>query len=149
MTTPEVGVDVLCKRFTLLSSKTVQRAEGRHLSLLELNLNVVRTMRWELVKLRGSKDSVSPGHVLGGNKVSDVVVRMIGIGDWGGGWGSGWRVIIQVIRGRCGGCSDISRRTNRREADEADRLGRSTSSFSEFPRTDSPNIRSGRGRERR
>lgn len=148
MTTPEVGVDVLCKRFTLLSSKTVQRAKGRRLSLLELYLNVIRAMRWKLVKLRGSKDSVSPGHVLGGNKVSDVIVGMIGIGDWGGGWGSGFGSVIQVIGERCGGRPDIGRRSNWRKTEEADRLGRSTSGFRELLWTDSPNVRSGRGSER-
>lgn len=86
MTTFEIGVDMFSKGFAFRGGETIKRAEGRGLPFLELNLDVVGTMWRELVKLGGSENRGGPRHVLGGNKVGEVVVRVMRVSDW-----SGWR----------------------------------------------------------
>jgi hypothetical protein len=57
------------------------------------------TMRWELVEFGSSKDSISLWHVLEGNKVPDIIIRMVGVSDRGGGWCSGGRGrrIVKIV----------------------------------------------------
>lgn len=49
----EVGGDVFGKRFTLSLDETIHRAEGRYLHFFKLDVDVVKSVWWQLLELGG------------------------------------------------------------------------------------------------